>query len=94
MHLCRVWQRWMRVTGQPAWPRSLPGSGVPYKVTYRYVYGAHLRCDDVLLLVLEVRGHALDGGVVGLGGAGGEDDLLGVGADERSNLAGGAAREV
>lgn len=46
--------------------------------------------DDVaLLLFIEVH-DALDGDVVGLGGAGGEDDFLGGGVDEGGDLGAGA----
>ncbi len=37
-------------------------------------------------LLPEADGHALDGVVVGLGAAGGEDHLLGVGVDQRRYL--------
>ena len=42
--------------------------------------------DDVVALLAVHLGHALDGQVVALGGAGGEDDLLGAGADQLGNL--------
>lgn len=50
--------------------------------------------DDVLLLDLADRpteepGDALDAHVVALGGAAGEDDFLGVGADQRGNMLSG-----
>ena len=50
-----------------------------------------LACDDVVLLsgALEEAGDALDAHVVALGGAAGEDDLLGVGADEVGNVLAG-----
>ena len=42
--------------------------------------------DDVVALVLVELDDALEGQVVGLGGAAGEDDLLGLGVDEAGNL--------
>lgn len=46
--------------------------------------------DDVALLVFVEVHDALDGDVVGLGGAGGEDDLFGGGVDEGGDLGAGA----
>mmetsp|Transcript_36943 Transcript_36943/g.119160 ORF Transcript_36943/g.119160 Transcript_36943/m.119160 type:complete len:513 (-) Transcript_36943:27-1565(-) len=48
-----------------------------------------LRGDDVLLLAAVEGGHALDSHVVGLGGPGGEEDLLGVRVDELRDLLAG-----
>ena len=42
--------------------------------------------DDVAALLPQADGHALDGMVVGLGAAGVEDDLLGVGVEQRRHL--------
>jgi len=42
--------------------------------------------DDVVALVLVELDHALDGEVVGLGGAAGEDDLLRLGVDQAGDL--------
>jgi hypothetical protein len=42
--------------------------------------------DDVVAALAVHLGDALDGQVVALGGAGGEDDLLGGGADQLGNL--------
>jgi hypothetical protein len=42
--------------------------------------------DDVVAALAVHLGDALDGQVVALGGAGGEDDLLGGGADQPRNL--------
>ncbi len=45
--------------------------------------------DDVVAALAVHLGDALDGEVVGLGGAGGEDDLLGGGADQFGDLLAG-----
>src|SRR5262249_58370461 len=45
--------------------------------------------DDVVALLAVDRGNALECQVVALGGAGGEDDLLGAGADEGRDLLAG-----
>ena len=45
--------------------------------------------DQVAALLPEADGHTLDGMVVGLGAAGGEDHFLGVGVDQRRYLCAG-----
>jgi hypothetical protein len=56
----------------------------PAGVQHRLVLG--LDGDEVLALALIEAGGALDGQVVGLGGAGSPDDLLGVGVDQGRHM--------
>src|SRR5262249_45134537 len=47
----------------------------------------HCACDDVVTLVLQCPGHALEGQVVSLTAATGEDNFAVLGAEQRSDLA-------
>ena len=60
------------------------GLQLPARVQHALVL--RLRGDHVSLLPAIEAGDALDGDVVALGGAGGEHDLLGVGADQGRDL--------
>ena len=62
--------------------RHVPSLLLEVAARVQHALVVRLRRDDVGLAPLVKVAHALDGHVVGLGGAAGEDDLLGVGSDD------------